>query len=137
MLFSCHRGAERKLKTLNWKIKYKRSSFLQKNSICSKKSKIKNPQCKVNLNDLHDIICLSAKRALQHALIIFFGMLFFQIPFIVKGMFARRLDFFICINYYCLFIYLVVYVSAKLKTSLCVQCELIKLAIKPILTIKL
>lgn len=119
------------------KDKIQEVEFPPKELYMFKKIKDKESSMQVNLNDLHDIICLSAKRALQHALIIFFGMLFFQIPFIVKGMFARRLDFFNCINYYCLFIYLVVYVSAKLKTSLCVQCELIKLAIKPILTIKL
>lgn len=103
-----------------------------------REAKIKNPQCKVNAKDLHDIIHLSARRALRHALITFFGMLFFQIPFIVKEIFERRLDFLFVSIAFIFFIYLVVYVSGKLKNiPVCAQYKLIKLAIKLSLIVKL
>ena len=95
------------------------------------KIKAGNSQCRVSANDLHSIIHSSAKRAFLDTLKVFFGLLFFQIPFIVSEILLRRLDFLFVSVVTMFFLYLVVYLSGKLRNvTVCVQYKLIKLAIK-------
>ncbi|ROW36382.1 hypothetical protein C3454_12655 [Citrobacter europaeus] len=96
-----------------------------------KKIKARNSQCRVSANDLHSIIHSSAKRAFLDTLMVFFGLLLFQIPFIVSEIFLRRLDFLFVSAAVMFFIYSVVYLSGKLRNvTVCMQYKLIKLAIK-------
>lgn len=103
-----------------------------------KKIKDGNPKHRVSANELHDIIYSSAKRALRDYVIVFMTMLFFHIPFIVKGVLDRKFDFLFITLDVMFFLYLVVYISGKLRNMpLCAQHKLIRLAIKLIFTIRL
>lgn len=120
------------LKKFKLKDKIKEVAFSSK-ELCMFKKRVKaeNPHSKVCVNDVYREIYVSAKRALRDALMIFFGMLFFHVPFIVTEVLVRRLDF-LFLSLACIFfIYLVVYISGKLRNvSVTTQYKLITLAIK-------
>ncbi len=121
-----------KIKSIKLKNKIKEVEFSPKELyMFKKKIKARNSQCRVSANDLHSIIHSSAKRAFLDTLTVFFGLLFFQIPFIVSEIFLRRLDFLFVSAAVMFFIYSVVYLSGRLRNvTVCVQYKLIKLAIK-------
>ncbi|RXO30040.1 hypothetical protein D0525_24435 [Salmonella enterica] len=125
-----------KIKSIKLKDKIKEVEFSPKELyMLKKKIKAENPQCKVSENDLNGIIHSSAKRAFRDALIVFFGMVFLQIPFIVSERLNRRLDFLFVSVAVVFFLYLVVYLSGKLRNMpVCAQFKLIRLAIKLIFT---
>lgn len=120
------------IKNIKLKSKIKEVGFSPKELyMFRKKIKARNSQYRVGANDLHSIIHSSAKRAFLDSLMIFVGLLFFQIPFIVSEIFLRRLDFLFVSAAVMFFIYLVVYLSGRLRNvTVCVQYKLIKLAIK-------
>ncbi|TBM20446.1 hypothetical protein EYY86_00170 [Hafnia paralvei] len=128
-----------KVKNIKLQDKIKEVEFSPKELyMFKKKVKEKNPQCKVNANDLHDMIHSSAKRAFWDSLMVFFGMLFLQIPFIASEILARRLDFLFVSVSVVFFMYLVVYLSGKLRNmSVCAQYKLMRLAIKLVFTIRI
>ncbi len=124
-----------KIKNIKLKNKIKEVEFSPKELyMFKKKIKTKNSQCKVGANDIHSTIHSSAKRAFLDSLMVFVGLLFFQIPFIVSENFLSRLDFLFVSAAVMFFIYSVVYLSGRLRNvTVCVQYKLIKLAIKLII----
>lgn len=77
-----------KIKNIKLKNKIKEVEFSPKELyMFKKKIKTKNSQCKVGANDIHSIIHSSAKRVFLDSLMVFVGLLFFQIPFIVSEIF--------------------------------------------------
>lgn len=105
-----------KIKSIKLKNKIKEVEFSPKELyMFKKKIKARNSQCRVSTNDLHSKNSLLSKEGVSGYLDGFFGLLFFQIPFIVTEIFLRRLYFLFVSVATIFFIYLVVYLSGRLR----------------------
>lgn len=91
---------------------------------------------KVNKKKLHVIIYTTAKKSLRDVIIVFFGMLFLQIPFLVSVVTTGFPDLPFMVTGYAFQTCMIFYITAKInKTSACTQFKLAKLAIRCIFII--